>query len=298
MHPQLNRRQFIGSVAASLAGAAFSQSAFAAKPAGSLAWQIGGLTRPWSKWTFDEMLAGVQGAGLQLFGFLTPTQGDTFLAAGGSPEYIQSLKRSVAAKGLTPIFGRMRTSGDASGSEARAELREQIDNAKTLGLRFVAHLGVTRPEQYEPFYRYMKFAAAYAQDAGIQLITKPHGGVTASAADLQRCLEEVNHPNFKIWYDAGNILYYTGKDPVTELKPIASEVTGFFAKDCTGERGEVMIQFGTGKVDFPAVFRTLKGADFNGPIMIESSSAADSAEETTANVRANREYLERAISRI
>jgi len=33
-------------------------------------------------------------------------------------------------------------------------------------------------------------------------------------------LKAVQHSNFKMWYDAGNIIYYTGKDPVEELKPI------------------------------------------------------------------------------
>ena len=51
----------------------------------------------------------------------------------------------------------------------------------------------------------------------------------------------------QIWYDAGNIIYYTGKNPVEELKPIAQHVTGFCAKDCGALQGDVMIQFGTGK---------------------------------------------------
>ncbi|KAB2835441.1 MAG: hypothetical protein F9K51_00175, partial [Candidatus Dadabacteria bacterium] len=42
----------------------------------------------------------------------------------------------------------------------------------------------------------------------------------------------------------------TGKDPVEELKPIVQYVTGFCAKDCAEPKGDVMIQFGTGKVNF------------------------------------------------
>jgi len=40
-------------------------------------------------------------------------------------------------------------------------------------------------------------------------------------------MKAVQHPNFTIWYDAGNIIYYTGKNPVEELKPVARHVTGF-----------------------------------------------------------------------
>jgi len=77
------------------------------------------------------------------------------------------------------------------------------------------------------------------------------------SAEIVAAMTAVKHPNFKIWYDAGNIIYYTGKDPVEELKPIAQHVTGFCAKDCAVPKGDVMIQFGTGKVDFAAVFATL-----------------------------------------
>lgn len=111
-------------------------------------------------------------------------------------------------------------------------------------------------------------------------------------------LKAVQHSNFKIWYDAGNIIYYTGKDPLAELEPIAKHVTGFCAKDCMAPKAEVMSQFGTGKVDFKAVFAKLKSVRFNGPIMVEGVKVGATAEETTANARANREFLEKTIGAI
>ena len=85
---------------------------------------------------------------------------------------------------------------------------------------------------------------------------------------------------------------------MAELEPIARHVTGFCAKDCPAPRGEVMSQFGTGKVDFKAVFAKLKSAGFNGPIMVEGVRVAGSAAETTANARANREFLERTLASV
>jgi sugar phosphate isomerase/epimerase len=144
----------------------------------------------------------------------------------------------------------------------------------------------------------MAYAAAYMSDRGIKLVTKPHGGVNAAAAELLVCLEEINHPNLGIWYDAGNIIYYTDKDPLAELEPVLSHVTAFTAKDCAGKESEVMIQFGEGKVDFGAIFRRLRKARFNGPIMVESCAVGRTAAETTANAKANRLFLEKAISRL
>ncbi len=142
----------------------------------------------------------------------------------------------------------------------------------------------------------MAEAAAQAEKRGLQLVLKPHGGVCAASAELQHCLDQVGHPNLKLWFDAGNIIYYTGKDPLKELDPIARYVTGFCAKDCAGPKGEVMSQFGTGKVDFKAVFAKLKAAGFSGPIMVEGVKVGATAAETTPNARANREFLEHALA--
>ena len=59
-----------------------------------------------------------------------------------------------------------------------------------------------------------------------------------------------------------------------------------------------MSQFGTGKVDFKAVFAKLKSVGFSGPIMVEGIKVGASAQETTANARANREFLEKVLRSI
>ena len=161
-----------------------------------------------------------------------------------------------------------------------------------LGLTYLLTFGVDRPEEYEHYYKVMSDTAAYAQERKIKLVMKPHGGSSGASDDIVAVLKAVTHPNFKIWYDAGNIIHYTGKDPIEELKPIAKHVTGFCAKDCGAVKGDVMIQFGTGKVDFAGVFGVLKAAGFDGPIMVECCKVGATAEETMANARANREFLE------
>src|SRR5215510_4311372 len=161
--------------------------------------------------------------------------------------------------------------------------RKQIDNARFLSLKHLLSMGVDKPEQFEHYLKVMSDAAAYAQDKGIRLAMKPHGGISGASDEILRVLKQVNHPNLSIWYDAGNIIYYTGKDPVAELEPILKHVTGFCAKDCGEPKGEVMIQFGTGKVDFAAVFKKLKAAGFNGPMMVECCKIGDTPEETAKN---------------
>ena len=46
------------------------------------------------------------------------------------------------------------------------------------------------------------------------------------------------------------------------------------------------------------MFAKLKGVGFNDPIMVEGVKVGATAEETTANARANREFLEKALAAI
>ncbi len=182
--------------------------------------------------------------------------------------------------------------------ETVASLRKQIDNAAFLGLKYVMSFGVDDPAQYEAYFQAMAKAAAYGAEKRVQVVMKPHGGSSGASDEIIAAMKKVGQPNFKIWYDAGNIIHYTGKDPVEELKPIVPYVTGFCVKDCAAPKTEVMIQFGTGQVDFKGVFRVLKGAGFQGPIMVECCAIGETPEATAANARANREFLEKVLAEV
>jgi sugar phosphate isomerase/epimerase len=195
-------------------------------------------------------------------------------------------------------MGALRSRHDIPLADSIAEVRRQIDNARALALTYVLSFGVDKPEEYDHFYKVMRDAAAYAHERQIKMVMKPHGGGSGASSEIAAAMRAVQHANFKIWYDAGNIIYYTGKDPVEELKPIAEHVTGFCAKDCGAPKGDVMIQFGSGKVDFVRVFATLKAAGFDGPIMVECCKVGATAEETMLNARANRTFLERVLAQV
>jgi TAT (twin-arginine translocation) pathway-exported protein len=49
-----------------------------------------------------------------------------------------------------------------------------------------------------------------------------------------------------------------------------------------------------GKVDFAGMFKKLKSYGFNGPIFVEGTAVGETLEQTIANARANREFLEKA----
>ena len=293
----MNRRQFLHhvTVAAATAGFSLTEAQIAEKAKG-VNWPIGCFNRPWAKWSFDEALDGIKAAGYKLTGLLTRTKQEPFIGSDATPEYLDGLKKRIAARGLTANMGALRSKHEISVEDSIRDLRRQIDNARRLSLQYLLSFGVDQPTQYDHYYRVMADAAAYAQERGLKLVLKPHGGGSGAAEEILRCIERVKHPNFKIWYDAGNIIYYTGKDPVAELEPIAQYVTGFCAKDCREPKGEVMIQFGTGKVDFKTIFSKSKAAGFNGPVMVECCALGQTPAEVTANARANREFLEKVFA--
>jgi sugar phosphate isomerase/epimerase len=261
-------------------------------------WPIGCFNRPWTTWSFDEALKQIAAAGYRTTGLLTRTKDEPFIGSEATPEYLVGLKQRIAASGLKVNMAALRSRHDIPLRDSIADVRRQIDHADALALTWLLTFGVDRPDEYEHYYKVMSDAAAYAQERRIKLVMKPHGGSSGASDEIVAAMKAVRHPNFTIWYDAGNIIYYTGKNPVEELKPIAQHVTGFCAKDCAALKADVMVQFGTGKVDFGAVFATLKAAGFDGPIMVECCKVGATAEETMTNARANRRFLETALARV
>lgn len=293
----MNRRQFLITAASAALGCGRGAEGMTTNevPGAGVKWEVGTFTRPWSPWSLDEGLDGMKAAGFRQIGLLGDPKGEALINPEATPDYLDNLQKRVAARGLQVVMARMNLRHNVPLDEAIARVHQQIDNAHRLKLKYLMGLGASKPEEYDHFYKVMADAAAYAQPKGIQIVFKPHGGCTAAADDMLHCIEKVQHPNFKLWYDAGNIIHYTDKDPVADVERVARHVTGFCAKDCAVKGGDVMLQFGEGKVDFPGVFRKLKAAGFKGPVMIECC-AGKTPQEVTEKARENRLFLERLFA--
>ena len=290
----MKRREFIHR--AVIAGTAMTLIHGVEAEAKGVNWPVGCFNRPWTKWSFDQTLKEIKAAGYKATGLLSRTRDEPFISAEATPEYLENLRKRIAASGLSANMGALRSRHNIPHEDSVREVRRQIDNARLLSLKYVLSFGADKPEEFAHYYKVMSDAAAYGEEKGIKVVMKPHGGISGSASEILGVIKQVNHRNFSIWYDAGNIIHYTGKDPVAEIDPIAPHITGFCAKDCGELKGDVMIQFGAGKVDFPAVFKRLKAGGFNGPVMVECCKIGQTPEETTANAAANRNFLEKILA--
>lgn len=290
----MKRREFIHQ--AIIAGTATAVLSSAEAEAKGVKWQVGCFNRPWTKWSFDQALKEIKAAGYKTTGLLSRIKEEPFIGADASSEYLESLQKRIAASGLVANMGALRSRHNIPLEESMREVHKQIDHAHFLSLKYVLSFGADKPEEFAHYYRVMSDAAAYAQDKGVRLVMKPHGGISGSSEEILRVIKQVKHRNFSIWYDAGNIIHYTGKDPVAEIDPISRHISGFCAKDCGEVKGEVMIQFGAGKVNFLEVFKKLKNGGFKGPVMVECCQVGPTPEATTTNARANREFLEKVLA--
>ncbi len=234
-----------------------------------MAWELGCFNRPWNKVDFDDCLAGVRAAGFEHMGFMNH-QGERLVQPEHTREHIQALADQVARHGLKPHTVLAAVPLEGSAQECAAELNKVVDRTAWLGARYVLTCGTTAEEHFDKYYEIMRLSAEYAQDQGVMVTLKPHGGISATSRELRRAVERVNHPNFGIYYDPGNIHHYTGEDAAEDVKLIAEQVVAMCVKDQTGGlKGPVMITPGTGDVDFEAVMGTLKGAGFAGPLIVE-----------------------------
>ena len=325
-----SRREFIGAASAVAAAAVVPMTAEERQASGGSRRVIGCHSRPFSTFRLghDELLDAIKAAGYQSADMIRASvpsaapagaapaasgQGGRGAMTPVTPESIAALKQKLAARGLTSTIANLTVPTGVPLAEATTAVRQQIADAHALGQKYALYLGMGREDHIVHVTKVLSDAAAFGKERGVQIAIKHHHGLNNTSGELVGWVRQVNHPNFGLFLDPGNVIYYTGKDPVAALEIIGPYVTGVVAKDCAGPhflerevgappfgtanpdpRGdEVMIQFGTGKVDFAGIFTKLKSLGFNGPIMVEGTAVGATLQETIANARANREFLEK-----
>lgn len=254
-----------------------------------MAIQYGTVTRPWNGYTWEEFLAGTAAAGYDCVG--TTRLGKEWVVADEIPiDVIKRRRAEVEEAGLTPSTCWAGFPLDGGPEKAEAGLKAFIDATAAFGAPYLLSCGTARGPNEDLYYETMAACCDYAEDQGVMLTLKPHGGITCTGADLVYALDRIDHDNFGIYYDAGNIMHYKGLNPVNELLVIAECVVGMCVKDSLGELAGVNILPGTGVVDFEGVFELLLDAGFDGPLLVECLGG-ESLEEVNANAAATREFL-------
>jgi sugar phosphate isomerase/epimerase len=178
-----------------------------------------------------------------------------------------------------------------------AHMRRLIDNCRAAGCASILTGGTGREDQYDDYYQAIAECCDYAAEKGVSIVLKPHGGLNATGPQCRQAVERVGHENFTIWYDPGNIFYYSeGElDPVDDVTTVDGLVTGMSVKDYKHPR-EVAINPGSGQVDFPKLLSRLRQGGFTrGPLVVETLAPGD-LPTTVANARKARRFLEGIVA--
>jgi neutral ceramidase len=296
----VTRREFLdrsvragaaGFFATWVAGGATRTTQAAERPA----YLIGCYTRPWDQYEYRVALDAIAEAGYEYCGLMT-TQSESHLviSVATTPEEAARVAEEVRRRKLkvASVYG-----GDipvAQSLEAGIEgLRKLIDNCAACGATNLLMGGIGSADLYERYYKAIAECCDYAAEKGMGISVKPHGGLNATGPQCRKTIEFVGNKNFRIWYDPGNIFYYSDAklDPVEDAPSVDGLVIGMSVKDYKHPK-DVAVTPGTGQVDFPTVLAKLKAGGFTGgPLIVECLEPGD-LPHTLEEAQKARRFLE------
>ncbi|NLO01741.1 MAG: sugar phosphate isomerase/epimerase [Bacteroidales bacterium] len=289
----ISRRSFIGKVMLSAAAGAIISSCKKTD------YQIACYTRPWFDHDYRVALDGIAEAGYKYAGIMTD-KGGRIITLDTTVEQAVAVGNEVSKRGLK-VASLSAGSFNVSNSvnEGIEELKRWIDNTAGLGAPVVHLGGVTDPALADAYFEAIAECCDYAAGKGVRLSLKTHGGLNSTGAGCRKFIEKVNHKNFGLWYDPGNVYYYSDglTDPVDDAEYIDNIVFGMSVKDFKMPK-DVSVTPGTGMVDFPKLLKRLNEGGFRrGPLVVEGLYQGD-VDFINAEARKAREYLEQLISEL
>jgi sugar phosphate isomerase/epimerase len=256
---------------------------------------MGCTTRPFQELSFAEACRRIAAAGytdVAIFRGIT---------ADSSREEVLGMRQVAVDAGLAPSMVLARAPLDLGLEPAIDAYKHLIDHAVALGADWLLDLGTSQEVFRGRYVALMQQVAPCAEQAGVGISVKPHGGITRTTADLVVVHNAVSQPAFGICYDPGNLIYYTqgAERPTDHIARVAPLVTTGIIKDCVVRAGvpNVMITPGEGWVDFHAVLAGLLEAGFRGPLYLECV-AGETIDEIDRNVQATWLYVAEILARL
>jgi sugar phosphate isomerase/epimerase len=258
----------------------------ATKPSAQPQWQIGCYTRPWRRHDWPTAFDAIAEAGFKYIGLMSSKSetGLVITMATGVDE-ARMIGEEARKRGLkvASVYGGGFPVHESLEAGVQG-LRKLVDNCAAAGSKTLMLGGTGDAKLYDRYCKAVAEAGDYAAEKKVGLVLKPHGGLNATGPQCCKTIELVEHRNFTLWYDPGNIYYYSEGtlDPVDDAATVAGIVTGMCVKDFTmsvkdGEvTRDVLVNPGDGRVRFPAVMTELKKGGFtHGPLIIETLAEGD-----------------------
>lgn len=300
MPNQPTRREVLSIIALAAAGTVLAPRLVGAAE-GQSAFQIGCFTRPWKDDPYTVAFDAIAEAGYKYVGFMTTKlPGGYIITYKSTPESAAKAGEEAKKRGLTVLAawggGLPVAKGVADGVSA---LHKLIDNANAGGVGTLLMGGTTKLEEYDAYYKAIEECCDYAKEKHVALVIKPHGGLNSTGPQCKATIEKVNKKNFRLWYDPGNIFFYSlGKlNPVDDAKSVAGVVTGMCVKDFKPPQ-DVDVTPGDGLVKFDQVMAELRKGGFNGgPLVVETLGPITDPKKKIEEAKKARQLVERMVGR-
>ncbi|MCE2437902.1 MAG: sugar phosphate isomerase/epimerase [Candidatus Latescibacteria bacterium] len=259
---------------------------------------VGCTTRPYGQLSYSEAYSRIAEAGYSDVAVFA-NEGQVPVGSESSPAEVAAVRNAAHAAGVVPsmlIGGTQLGGGLAAAVDAYKRL---IDNAAALGTTWLLDCGTSNEAHFDDYFELMRQSAPHADEVGVNITMKPHGGISLTVSHLLAANDNVSHAAFGICFDPGNIIYYTKGDlrPETGVLEVAPVVTTGIIKDCTVIDGvpDVMVTPGDGLVDFHAVLSGLVGGGFDGPLYVECVGGKE-PDEVDRDIAFARGYVEGILS--
>jgi sugar phosphate isomerase/epimerase len=257
-------------------------------------WQIGCYTRPFDKFDWRVAFDAIAEAGFKYAGLISTNTKEWIMIRVNTPlEDAQQMGNEASKRGLKLVSAYGDFSVAKSIEDGVSGLKKLIDNCVAAGCPNLLLGGVSDEKLYASYFKAISECCDYAASKSIGLSMKPHGGQNATGPQCRKAIELVGRKNFGLWYDPGNIFYYSNGelDPVTDAATVDGLVVGMSVKDYRPPK-DVLVTPGTGKVNFREVMARLKQGGFtHGPLIVECLDQGDLA-KVTAEAKKARVFLE------
>lgn len=155
-------------------------------------------------------------------------------------------------------------------------LRSRVDLADRLGVEIVnTGIGVTSDQkEVERFYKEFDALLGYAEKRKVKIGLESHAGLTETAVATLALCNKLGRSNVGLNYDAANVRFYTGLDPVADLesceKELRDRIVHVHIKDHRGGEGNWDFPpLGEGEVNFKRLAAIFKRVGYQGPFSLE-----------------------------
>ncbi|MFO0804860.1 MAG: sugar phosphate isomerase/epimerase [Gemmataceae bacterium] len=292
----MDRRTFLASVPAVASGGL-------RPPLAKTDFQIACMTLPYSRFPLARALEGIKAAGYKFVAWGTTHKENgkdvPVIAKDAAPAAAKELGKRCRDMGLEPV---MMFAGVYPEAKDGFEVHKQrLLQAGAAGVPHVLTFGHTKGGNKELWLERFKKLAPIAADQNVLLVVKQHGGETGTGESCAAITKEVNHPNIKVNYDAGNVLDYLDKDPIPDIKLCAAEVRSFCIKDHRNWPKDEDCGPGFGEIDHYKLLHPVAFTGLKMPLACENIFAPlvprpERPEGVDALAKRAREFLETVIA--